>query len=217
MKNRNITFTNQTKGTVPMNTQANATKLLATPRAMALAISVILASSGPLCAQRALHAAAALPPFDRIYQQSLGAMQNEERAVGLGIDTDMDVLVESRSHLLLATIDGFEDIVLDDTGLNEFDWGFANVAGIRALPDDYYRLHIVVDLNRPEEAVGSFINSRGEAFDSPLQVMEDPDPDRGPRKGLNIEGPFAVETTVSLNSQVATVSIRSVHIMPRAP
>jgi hypothetical protein len=34
MKNRNITFTSQTKGTIPMNTQSNATKLLATPRAM---------------------------------------------------------------------------------------------------------------------------------------------------------------------------------------
>jgi hypothetical protein len=171
-----------------MNTQTNATKLLATPRAMALAITIILASSGPLCAQRALRAAAALPPFDRIYQQSLRAMQNEARAVGLRIDTDIDVLVESSSHLLLATIDGFEDIVLDDTGLNEFDWGFANVAGIEGLPDGYYRLHVVVDLNRPEEAVGSFINSRGEAFDYPLEVIEDPDPDRGPRKSLTTEG-----------------------------
>jgi hypothetical protein len=62
-----------------------------------------------------------LPPFDRIHQQSLRAMQNEARAVGLRIDTDIDVLVEARSHLLLATIDGFEDIILDDTRVNEFD------------------------------------------------------------------------------------------------
>jgi hypothetical protein len=171
-----------------MNTQTNATKLLATPRAMALAITLMLASSGPLCAQRALRAAAVLPPFDRIYQQSLRAMQNEARRVGLTIDTDIDVLVEATSHLLLATLDGFEDIVLDDTGLNEFDWGFANVAGIEGLPDGYYRLHVVVDFNRLEEAVGSFINSRGEAFDYPLQVIEDPDPDRGPRKSLTTEG-----------------------------
>jgi hypothetical protein len=72
-----------------MNTQTNATKLLATPRAMALAISLILASSGPLCAQRSLRVAS-LPPFDRIYQQSLRAMQNEARAVGLRIDTDIE-------------------------------------------------------------------------------------------------------------------------------
>jgi hypothetical protein len=199
-----------------MNTQTNATKLLATPRAMALAITIVLLSIGSLCAQSP-QLAAGLPPLDRIYQHSLRAMQNEARSVGLRIDTDIDVLVEATGHMLLATIDGFENIVLDDTGPNEFDWGFANVAGIEGIPDDYYRLHIVVDLNRPEEAVGSFINSRGEAFDSPLQVMEDPDPDRGPRKGLNIEGGFAVETTVSLNSQVATVSIRSIHIIPRTP
>jgi hypothetical protein len=62
------------------------------------------------------------------------------------------------------------------------------VAGIVGLPDDYYRLHVVVDLNRPEEAVFSFINSRGEAFDFPLEVMEDPHPDRGARKGLTTEG-----------------------------
>ena len=154
---------------------------------MALAITIILAGSRPVCAQSALPASA-LPPFDRIYQQSLRAMQNEARAVGLRIDTDIDVLVESSSHVLLATIDGFEDIVLDDTGLNEFDWGFAGVAGIEELPDGYYRLHIVVDLNRPEEAVGSFINSRGKPFDYPLEVREDPDPDRGPRKGVTTEG-----------------------------
>jgi hypothetical protein len=170
-----------------MNTQTNATKLLATPRAMALAITLVVTGSGPLCAQ-SVERAAVLPPFDRIYQQSLRAMQNEARAVGLRIDTDIDVLVEAKSHLLLATLDGFEDIVLDDTGLNEFDWGFANVAGIEGLPDGYYRLHVVVDFNRLEEAVGSFINSRGEAFDYPLQVIEDPDPDRGPRKSLTTEG-----------------------------
>jgi hypothetical protein len=109
--------------------------------------------------------------------------------------------------MLLATIEGFENIILDDTGPNEFDWGFANVAGIEGVPDDYYRLHVVVDLSRPEEAVGSFVNSRGEAFDFPLEVMEDPDPERGPHKGLTIEG-LALETAVSLNSQVATISIR---------
>jgi hypothetical protein len=164
-------------------------KKLITPflRPIALAITLVIAGSGPLCAQNPLRAAA-LPAFDRIYQQSLRAMQTEARAVGLRIDTDIDVLVEATSHMLLATIDGFENIVLDDTGLNEFDWGFANVAGIEGLPDDYYRLHIVVDLNRPEEAVGSFINSRGEAFDYPLEVMEDPHPERGPRKGLTVEG-----------------------------
>src|SRR5262245_53279937 len=105
-----------------MNTQTNATKLMATPRAMALAITIILASSGPLCAQSALRAAA-LPPFDRIYQQSLRAMQNEARAVRLIIDTDIDVLVEASGHVLLATLDGFENIVLEN-GPNEFDFGF---------------------------------------------------------------------------------------------
>src|SRR5262245_58138609 len=179
-----------------MNTQTNVTTLLAAPRAMALAITIILASSGPLCAQRPLHVAA-LPPFDPSYRQSLRAMQNEARAVGLTIDTDIDVLVEATSHMLLATIDGFEDIVLED-GLNEFDFGFAGVAGIEGLPDGYYRWHVVVDLNRPEEAVGSFINSRGEAFDYPLEVMDDPHPERGARKGLTIEG----STTMGLQAYI---------------
>jgi hypothetical protein len=137
---------------------------------MALAITIILASSGPLCAQRALRAAASLPPFDRVYQQSLRAMQNEARTVGLRIDTDIDVLLKTAtSHVLLATIDGFEDIVLDDTGVNEFDFGFANVAGIVGLPDGYYRLHYVVDLTNPEEAVVFLINSMGEVFTYPAR------------------------------------------------
>jgi hypothetical protein len=179
-----------------MNKQTNATKLLATPRAMALAITIILASSGPLCAQRALRAAASLPPFDRVYQQSLRTMQNEARAVGLRIDTDIDVLVEAGGHLLLATIDGFEDIVLDDTGLNEFDWGFANVAGIEGLPDDYYRLHIVVDLSQPEDAIALLINLQGEIFTRALEIAADPHPERGARKGLTSEGGAPVASTV---------------------
>jgi hypothetical protein len=171
-----------------MNTQTNATKLLATPRAMAFAITIILASSGLLCAQSALRAAA-LPPFDRIYQQSLRAMQNEARAVRLIIDTDIDVLLKTAtSHVLLATIDGFEDIVLDENGLNEFDFAFAGVGGIEGLPDGYYRLHYIIDLRTPEDAVVLLINSMGEVFTYPLEVMEDPHPERGPRKGLTSEG-----------------------------
>jgi hypothetical protein len=105
------------------------------PGTMALATALILTGSGPLYAQRALRAAA-LPQFDRVYQQSLRTMQSEARAVGLRIDTDIDVLLSTlTSHVLLATIDGFEKIVLKD-GLNEFDWGFAKVAGIEGLPDD---------------------------------------------------------------------------------
>jgi hypothetical protein len=82
-----------------MNTQTNATKLLATPRAMALAITIIVASSGPLCAQRVERAP--LSSFDRIYQHSLRTMQNEARRVGLTIDTDIDVLVKTESRVLL--------------------------------------------------------------------------------------------------------------------
>lgn len=157
------------------------------PGAMALAMTLILTGSGPLCAQPALHAAA-LPPFDRVYQQSLRTMQSEARAVGLRIDTDIDVLVSTAtSHVLLATIDGFENIVLEDTGLNEFDWGFAGVAGIEGLPDDYYRLHCLVDLTRPEDAVVFSINSTGQIFTYPIEVMDDPHPERGPRKGLTSE------------------------------
>jgi hypothetical protein len=169
-----------------MNTQTNATKLLATPRAMALAIIILVASSVPLCAQSALPAATPRP--EQMFQQILQGINQAARAVRLRIDTDIDVLLEAKSHVYLATLDGFEDIVLDDTGLNEFDWGFANVTGIEGLPDDYYRLHIVVDLTRPKEGVFSFINSRGEAFDYPLEVMEDQHPDLGPRKSLTIEG-----------------------------
>jgi len=160
------------------------------PGAMVFAITLILTGSGPLCAQSALRAAA-LPAFDRVYQQSLRAMQTEARAVGLRIDTDIDVLVSSAtSRVLLATIDGFENIVLDPTGPNEFDWGFAYVAGIEGLPDDYYRLHTVVDFRTPEEAVGSFINSRGEVFTFPLELVDDPNPERGTRKSLTSEGGF---------------------------
>src|SRR5262245_41330433 len=108
--------------------------IISLPGVVALAITLILTGSGPLCAQSALRAAA-LPRFDRVYQQSLRTMQTEARAVGLVIDTDIDVLVSTAtSHVLLATLDGFENIVLDDTGPNEFDWGFANVAGIEGLP-----------------------------------------------------------------------------------
>ena len=51
-------------------------------------------------------------------------------------------------------------------------------------------MHIVVDLRNPEEAVGSFINSSGEVFTFPLELMDDPNPERGPRKGLTSEGGF---------------------------
>jgi hypothetical protein len=140
--------------------------------------------------------AAALPLFDRIYQQSLRAMQTEARAVELRIDTDIDVVVDATSHFLLATIDGFEDIVLE-YGLNEFDWGFANVAGFKGLPDDYYRVHAVIDLRTPEEAVTSFINSRGEVFTFPLVLKDDPHPELGPRKIITSEG-SAVESGISI-------------------
>src|SRR5215470_12880002 len=87
-------------------------------------------------------------------------MQSQARAVELVIDTDIDVLLSTAtSYVLLATINGFEDIVLNDTGLNEFDFGFAGVAGIEGLPDGYYRLHYLIDLTRPDEAMVFFINS----------------------------------------------------------
>jgi hypothetical protein len=92
-----------------------------------------------------------------------------------------------RGALLLATIDGFENIVLED-GPNEFDFGFVGVARIERLPDGFYRTHYVIDLENPEDAVVSLINSRGETFDYALEVTDDPHPDRGARKGLNIEG-----------------------------
>jgi hypothetical protein len=152
---------------------------------VALAITIILASSGPLCAQRVERAP--LSSFDRIYQQSLRTMQNEARRVGLTIDTDIDVLVKTESHVLLATIDGFENIVLEE-GRNEFDFGFVGVAGIKRLPDGFYRTHYVIDLENPEDAVVSLINSRGETFTYALEVADDPHPDRGARKGLTTEG-----------------------------
>lgn len=169
------------------------------PGTMALAITLILTGSGPLCAQRALRTAS-LPQFDRVYQQSLRTMQSEARAVGLRIDTDIDVLVNTvTSHVLLATIDGFENIVLKDTGVNEFDFGFAGVAGIEGLPDDYYRLHYLVDLTKPEEALVFFINSTGQILTHPVEVMDDPHPERGSRKGLTSEGgtPIAIHVYVT--------------------
>lgn len=155
------------------------------PRAVALAITLVVMGSGPLCAQSVERAP--VSPFDRIYQQSLRTMQNEARRVGLTIDTDIDVLVEAERHVLLATIDGFENIVLEE-GRNEFDSGFVGVAGIQTLPDGFYRMHYVVDLEHPEDAVVSLINSRGETFTYALEVADDPHPDRGPRKGLTTEG-----------------------------
>jgi hypothetical protein len=121
------------------------------------------------------------------YQQSLRTMQNEARRVGLTIDTDIDVLVKTESHVPLATIDGFENIVLQN-GPNEFDAGFVGVAGIEGLPDGFYRMHYVVDLERPEDALMLLIDSRGETFTYALEVAEDPHPERGARKGLTTEG-----------------------------
>jgi hypothetical protein len=89
--------------------------------------------------------------------------------------------------VLLATIDGFENIVLGN-GPNEFDFGFVGVAGIETLPDGFYRMHYVIDLEHPEDAVVFLINSRGETFTYALEVADDPHPDRGARKGLTTEG-----------------------------
>jgi len=171
--------------------------ILRLPGAVALVITFILTGSGPLCAQRPLRAAA-LPPFDRVYQQSLRAMQSEARAVGLVIDTDIDVLVRASDHVLLATIDGFENIVLKD-GLNEFDFGLAGVGGIEGLPDGFYRLHYLVDLSKPEDAIVLLINSQGEVFTYAVGIRDDPHPERGPRKGLTSEGgaPVALATYIS--------------------
>jgi hypothetical protein len=168
-----------------MNTQTNATKLLATPRAIALAITLVVTGSGPLCGQNV--EPAAVCSFDRIYQQSLRTMQNEARRVGLRIDTDIDVLVKPQSHVLLATIDGFENIVLQN-GPNEFDFGFVGVAGIETLPDGFYRTHYVIDLEHPEDAVVLLINSLGQIFTFAVEVADDPHPERGARKGLTTEG-----------------------------
>jgi hypothetical protein len=154
-------------------------------RPIALAVTLVMAGSGPLCAQSPQRAA--VSSLDRTYQQSLRTMQNKARRVGLRIDTDIDVLIEANSQLLLATIEGFENIVLED-GLNEFDFGFAGVAGIEGLPDDYYRLHFVIDLSQPEDAIVLLINSLGEVFSYPLEIGLDPHPERGTRKGLAIEG-----------------------------
>jgi len=174
-----------------MNTQSNA-KLLATPRAMALAIILILTSSGPLCAT---------DYRVRFYVNTRGTIQHEARAGGLSIDTDVDALVEATGEVVLATIDGFENIVLDDTGLNEFDWGFAGVVGIAGLPDGFYRLHYIVDLSQPENAIALLINSLGEVFTFPLAVMDDPHPERGPRKGLTSEGGAPVADTLYVTTR----------------
>jgi hypothetical protein len=155
-------------------------------RPVALAVTLVMAGIGPLCAQTPQRVAAS--PLDRIYQLSLRTMQDEARRVGLRIDTDIDVLVEANSHLFLATIEGFENIVLEDEGLNEFDFGFVGVAGSERLPDGYYRLHYVVDLSQPEDALALLINSRGEVFTYSVEIALDPHPERGPRKGVTSQG-----------------------------
>jgi hypothetical protein len=152
---------------------------------IALAIPLVMAGIGPLCVQNLQRAA--VSPFDRIYQQSLRTMQNEARRVGLRIDTDIDVLIEANSHVLLATIEGFENIVLEE-GLNEFDFGFADLAGIEDLPDGFYRLHYLIDLSQPENAIVLLINSLGQVFTYALEMADDPHPERGARKCLTSEG-----------------------------
>jgi hypothetical protein len=181
-------------GKKTIQTRRKNMKELITPflRPIALAVTLVMAGSGSLCAQSPQRAAAS--SLDRAYQQSLRTMQNEARRVGLTIDTDIDVLIEANSHMLLATIDGFENIVLEE-GLNEFDVGFAGVAGIEGLPDGYYRLHYLVDLSQPEDAIALLINSRGEFFTRALTIAEDPHPERGARKGLTSEGGAPVATT----------------------
>ena len=177
------------------------------PGAMALAITLVLMGSGPLCAQRAPRAA--LSSFDRIYQQSLLSMQNQARRVGLPIDTDIDVLVGASSHVLLATIDGFENIRPDPNGPNQFDYGFVNLAGFESIPDGYYRMHYVVDFRTPEDAVVLLINSRSEVFTYPLEVMDDPHPERGARKSLTSEG---ILTTLGAHMQMGDGSVRYISI-----
>jgi hypothetical protein len=154
------------------------------PGAMAVAITLILTGSSPLCAQLAPDT----DYFPRVYYNARRLMQNEARAVGLRIDTDVDTVVEPTGHVLMATIDGFENIVLDDTGPNEFDFGFVGVGGIEGLPDGYYRLHYLVDLTHPEDAIVLLINSQGQVFTYPVEVADDSHPERGSRKGLTSEG-----------------------------
>ena len=166
-------------------------------RPIALAVTLVMASIGPLCAQSPQRAAAS--PLDRAYQQSLRTMQSEARRVGLTIDTDIDVLIEANSHVFLATIEGFENIVLEE-GLNEFDFGFAGVAGIEGLPDGYYRLHYFVDLSQPENAIVFLINSLGQVFTYALEVADDPNPERPARKGLTSEGGAPVAMAAYVNS-----------------
>jgi|GEM_PF-4919837 len=163
-------------------------------RPIALAVTLVMAGSGPLCAQSPQRAAAS--SLDRTYQQALRTMQDEARRVGLTIDTDIDVLIEATSHVFLATIDGFENIILEE-GTNEFDSGFVGVAGINGLPDGFYRMHYVVDLSHPEDAIALLINSRGQAFTYALEIALDPHPERGARKGLPSEGGAPVGLAVS--------------------
>jgi hypothetical protein len=165
-------------------------------RTIALAVTLVMAGSGSLCAQNPQRAAA-------FYQQSLRTIQNEAGSVGLTIDTDIDVLVKANSHVFLATIDGFENIVLEE-GLNEFDFGFAGVAGLTGLPDGYYRLHYIVDLSQPENALVLLINSVGQIFTRPLEVAPDPHPERGQRKGLTSER-GAVATAVYVRSELTGI------------
>jgi len=185
------------------------TLIIRLPGAVALAITLILPGSAPLWAESPLRAAA-LPPFDRVYQQSLRTMQSEARAVGLRIDTDIDVLVTTAtSHVLLATIDGFENIRLDPNGPNEFDFGFVNVTGLGQLPDGYYRMHYVVDFRFPENAFVFLINAQGQVFTYPIEIMDELHPELGPRKGLTSEGH---NTAVGCHMAMGDGSVRYISI-----
>jgi hypothetical protein len=161
-------------------------------RPIILAVTIVMLGSGPFSAQTVQRAAASA--LDRTYQQSLRTMQNEASRVGLTIDTDIDVLIEAKSHAFLATLEGFDNIVLEDEGVNEFDFGFAGVAGIEGLADGYHRLHYLIDLSQPEASIVLLINSRGEIFTRAVQIADDPHPERGTRKSLTSEGGTPVAT-----------------------
>jgi hypothetical protein len=80
------------------------------------------------------------------------------------------------------------------------------VAGIEGLPDGYYRLHYLVDLGRRENVV-LLINSLGQVFTHALEIADDPNPERGARKGLTSEGGGPWQLPATLETRMVGIRV----------
>jgi hypothetical protein len=121
-------------------------------------------------------------------------MVQRARLAGMQIDTDLDVALTARGHIFFATLDGFENLDLLEDAQDGVNVGFLHLSDDAVdVPAGYYvvRFDVNGDASRPPEerdAVAVLISDRGDSFRLPLVIDVDPNPERGPRKGLSTEG-----------------------------